>query len=276
LITITKAPPFATVQDGGRMGHRWSAVPPSGAMDLAALARANLAVGNRPHTAAIEWGIGAGQLRIPAGIAAAIGGAAVTARRDGDLFTIEDFRSGAWAYIAMAGGVDVPEVLGSRSTYLPGGFGGRSGRLLRTGDVLKTGAAKTGAVTSATAAVAVDRVPTSDPQRPIEIVAGPDRGLLDDDAWERFLGAEWTVSRAVSRAGYCLEGPVIPFEPAADLPSGPVCPGTIQLPSGGRPIVLMPDGPTVGGYPRIAVVLSRSLGRLAQRRPGESVRFAPP
>lgn len=270
MITVTKAPPFATVQDGGRIGHRGSAVPPSGPMDREALTRANLAVGNPPHAAAIEWGIGAGQLRIGAGVAVSIAGAAVTPHRDGELLTIEGLRSGAWAYIAVEGGIDVPEVMGSRSTYLPGGFGGLAGRLLRTGDVLQTGMAPTGRGRMGTDLL----LPNDDSDSPIEIVAGPDREMLDDDGWERFLGAEWTVSRAVSRAGYCLDGPSLSSDPPADLPSGPVCPGTVQLPPGGRPIVLMPDGPTVGGYPRIAVVISQSLGRLAQRRPGESVRFA--
>jgi len=268
VITVLKAPPFATVQDAGRFGHRSSAVPPSGAMDREALARANLAVGNEPGAAAIEWGIGAGRLGLGPGVEIAIAGASVAARREADLLTIEQVRSGAWAYIAVQGGVDVPEVLGSRSTYLPGGFGGVEGRLLKTGDVLRTGAGG-----KRREKAEIELAPSAELHLPVEIVTGPDRAMLSDESWQRFLTAEWTVTHAVSRAGYRLDGPALPFEPPEDLPSAPVCPGTIQLPPGGQPIVLMPDGPTVGGYPRIAVVLSRSLGRLAQRRPGESVRF---
>lgn len=268
MITVLRAPPFATVQDLGRFGHRSSAVPPSGAMDPDALVRANLAVGNQPGAAAIEWGIGAGRLRLASEVVVAIAGADVVAQREGDELAIDELRSGAWAYVAVAGGVDVPEVLGSSSTYLPGGFGGVEGRLLRTGDVLRAGPPKTGREVAGETPP-----PLPDSESPIGVIAGPDRGLLTDAAWAAFLTTEWTVSRAVSRAGYHFDGPALPFHLPNDFPSAPVCPGTVQLPPGGRPIALMPDGPTVGGYPRIAVVVTREVGRLAQRRPGESVRF---
>jgi len=269
MITVLKAPPFATVQDLGRFGYRGSAVPPSGAMDPDALARANLAVGNRPGAAAIEWGIGSGRLGLTPGLAVALAGADVVARREADVLAIDEFRAGAWVYVAVAGGVDVPEVMGSRSTYLPGGFGGFEGRLLRTGDVLRAGTGGNGRQETPT------EPPDSIASTSVPVLPGPDRAMLPDEAWDRFLAAGWIVSRAVSRAGYRLDGPALPFDPPEDLPSAPVCPGTVQLPPGGRPIVLMPDGPTVGGYPRIAVVVSGELGWLAQRRPGEPVRFVP-
>jgi biotin-dependent carboxylase-like uncharacterized protein len=269
MITIVNAPPFATVQDLGRIGHRSSAVPPSGAMDPAALARANRMVGNEPGAAAIEWGIGGGRFGLSGAIEVAIGGADAITRREGDDLIVDGFRSGAWAYLAVSGGIAVPEVLGSRSTYLPGRFGGLHGRQLRTGDVLPAGSRLQSAEVAAP-----PPPPEAGAGALVAVVPGPDRALLSDGAWEQFLAAEWVVSRAVSRAGYRLEGPDLPLAPAAQFPSSPVCPGTIQLPPGGRPIVLMPDGPTVGGYPRIAVVISSELGRLAQRRPGEPVRFA--
>lgn len=271
MITILKAPPFATVQDRGRWEYRSIAVPPSGAMDPAALERANHLAGNAPGAAAIEWGIGAGRLRLSPALDAAVAGAHVIARRERDELIVESFRAGAWAYVAVAGGVDVPEVLGSRSTCLPGRFGGLEGRLLRTGDVLKTGSAPAGRARIATAPDATRQEGT-----PFRVLPGPDLAVVGTALWEDFLEAEWTVSRAVSRAGYRLDGPALPFEAAPELPSVPVCPGTVQLPPGGRPIVLMPDGPTVGGYPRIAVLISSELGRFAQRRPGERVRFVPP
>lgn len=271
MITVLRAPPFATVQDLGRFGHRGSAVPPSGAMDPDALARANIAVGNDPGAAAIEWGIGAGQLGLSPGLAVSLAGADAIARREGDVLTIEELRSGAWTYIAVRGGIDVPEVLGSRSTYLAGGFGGFEGRLLRTGDVLYERKERQERAERREQFRRSSRSSRST----ISIVAGPDRAMLSDAEWERFVAAEWTVSRAVSRAGYRLEGRAVSIDVPDDLPSAPVCPGTIQLPPGGQPIVLMPDGPTVGGYPRIAVVVSRELGELAQRRPGEAVRWNP-
>ncbi|HEX2449700.1 MAG TPA: biotin-dependent carboxyltransferase family protein [Gemmatimonadales bacterium] len=271
MITLLRAPPFAAIQDLGRFGHRGSAVPVSGAMDPGSLARANALAGNDPNLAAMEWGIGAGQLRLAPGVVVGLAGADASVRREGDVLNVVEFQAGAWLYIAFRGGIDVPLVLGSRSTYLPAGFGGFEGRLLRTGDVLRVGAGGSGAK---------QPVPDSSLSRlnpgTFTVVPGPDRPLLDEPTWRRFLAAEWIVSRAVSRAGYRLEGPLLPFEAPDDLPSAPVCPGTVQLPPGGRPIVLMPDGPTVGGYPRIAVVVSGDLGRFAQRRPGESVRFSLP
>ncbi|HET8623910.1 MAG TPA: biotin-dependent carboxyltransferase family protein [Gemmatimonadales bacterium] len=269
MITVVRAPPFATVQDLGRYGHRAAAVPVSGAMDPVSLARANGLVGNEPGLAAVEWGIGAGSLRLAPNTVVGWAGADVSIRREGDMLTVTAFRSGAWLYIAAQGGIDVPVVLGSRSTYLPGSFGGLEGRLLRAGDRLPTGRANVGRADRDT----VTQAPTFGASA-FEIVPGPDRHLLHDRVWKEFLETEWTVSRAVSRAGYCLDGPVLAFEASADLPSAPVCPGAVQVPPGGRPIVLMPDGPTVGGYPRIAVVVSGELSRLAQRRPGEPVRFS--
>lgn len=271
MITILKAPPFATVQDRGRSGHRSIAVPPSGAMDPEALDRANQMVGNAPGTAGIEWGIGGGRLRLSDALDAALAGADAIARREGDELIVEGFRSGAWAYLAVAGGVEVPEVLGSRSTYLPARFGGMDGRLLRAGDVLRTGAAPRGG-----ARMAIASAPVGEAGAAFRVLPGPDLAFVGKAIWGDFLEAEWIVSRAASRAGYRLEGPSLPVEAAPELPSVPVCPGTVQLPPGGQPIVLMPDGPTVGGYPRIAVLLSSELGRFAQRRPGEPVRFAPP
>ncbi len=238
-------------------------------MDPAALIEANARAGNQPGLAAIEWGMGAGMLRIAGDVPVAMAGADAAVRREGDVLAVDELRAGAWLYLAVRGGIDVAPVLGSRSTYLPGGFGGFEGRLLRTGDVLPIG--EVGGRGREGEGTGLPVVP--DARLAVAIVPGPDRYLLRDDAWADFLAAEWVVSRAVSRAGYRLDGPALTCEIPDDLPSAPVCPGTIQLPPGGRPIVLMPDGPTVGGYPRIAVVLSESLGRLAQRRPGEPARF---
>ena len=98
--------------------------------------------------------------------------------------------------------------------------------------------------------------------------------MLDDDAWTSLLGAGFTVGRASDRMGYRLEGPPVLATAPRDLPSEPACPGAIQLPPDGRPIVLMADAPTVGGYPKAAVVCSADLGRLAQCPPGAVIRFA--
>ena len=284
MITMLRAPPFATIQDLGRAGHLDAAVPRAGALDPFALARANILVGNPPGAAAVEWGLAGGEVRferdatvvLNGAIArATIGGRAVgpghaSRAAAGEVLAVERIEDGAWLYLAVSGGVDVPPVLGSRATYLPGRFGGFEGRLLRSGDRLPLGSPAGEARTG----VPLDRL-ASAPRTPIGLLPGPDIGLLPDAAWRRLVETEFRVSHAVSRMGYRLEGPAPVLSLPGDLPSAPACIGTIQLPPGGEPIVLMPDGPTVGGYPRIAVVATADLGRLAQRRPGEVVRFEP-
>jgi antagonist of KipI len=293
MITVLRAPPFATVQDLGRSGHLHAAVPRAGALDPFALALANILVGNGPNSAAVEWGLTGGEVRFEQDATIAISGARARATLGGrpvphceaaraaagEVLAIERIEAGAWVYLAVAGGINVPEVLGSRSTYLPARFGGMEGRLLRAGDHLPIGRPSTAALPGepptsipsrreATAELADPR-----PADPIAVLPGPGLGLLPSAAWRWLVETEFRVSRAVSRMGYRLEAPSPAFPLPGDLPSAPACVGTIQLPPGGEPIVLMPDGPTVGGYPRIAVVASPDIGRLAQRSPGEVVRF---
>jgi biotin-dependent carboxylase-like uncharacterized protein len=284
MITILRAPPFATVQDLGRAGHLDAAVPRAGALDPFALALGNILVGNPPGAAAIEWGLAGGEVRLDRNASVALtgatAGAAISGRPvasgsavravAGDVLAVERIVDGAWLYLAVSGGIDVPAVLGSRATYLPARFGGLEGRLLRSGDRLPLGrpTARAGALrTSPTS------LPGSGSRAPIGLLPGPDLQRLPGAAWSWLVETEFRVSRAVSRMGYRLEGPGPAFQLPGDLPSAPACIGTIQLPPGGGPIVLMPDGPTVGGYPRIAVVATADLGRLAQRRPGDAVRF---
>jgi biotin-dependent carboxylase-like uncharacterized protein len=282
MITVLRPSPFVTVQDLGRTGYLHAAVARGGALDPLALALGNVLVGNAPGAAALEWGLAGGELRIEhdttialtgATARATLGGRAVESNRAiraaaGDVLAITLIEEGAWVYLSIAGGIDVPVVLGSRATYLPARFGGLEGRLLRAGDRLPTGKHTAGAAGPA----------LPQPARtgePIALLPGPDRLVLPDAAWLWLTQTEFRVSRAVSRMGYRLEGVRPPFPLPGDLPSAPACLGTIQLPSGGEPIVLMPDGPTVGGYPQIAVVATVDIGRLAQRRPGDAVRFCP-
>jgi biotin-dependent carboxylase-like uncharacterized protein len=284
MITVLEAPAFATVQDLGRPGFLHAAVPRAGALDPLALAAANLLVGNERDAGAIEWGLSRGEVRFERDCAVALCGARAigtlgglplaTGRalraRAGDRLRIERLEAGAWLYLAVSGGVDVPPVLGSRATYLPARFGGHEGRLLRAGDRLPLGRTET---TVAPGPEPGEELRTAGNLDPIAIVSGPDRALLPGAAWDWLLRTEFRVSRAVSRMGYRLEAPPPELPLPGDRPSAPACPGTVQLPPGGEAIVLMADGPTVGGYLRIAVVSSTDLGRLAQRRPGEPVRF---
>lgn len=276
MIIVGKAPPFATVQDLGRRGHRHEGVPPSGAMDATTLERLNEALGNTPGAAGLEWALGEGSLQPERPVTVALGpvGAhldgvsvppwSVSACPRGATLHLEPPSACRFGYLAVAGGIAVPLALGSRSTYLPGRFGGLEGRRLRAGDRLPVGPAPGEA----------RRLSAPDQQTDaIRVVRGPQADLFGPEAWSALLGGQYRVGVASDRMGYRLEGPILRHGGPASLPSEPACPGAIQVPDGGAPIVLMPDGPTVGGYPKIAVVIAADMGRLAQAQPGAVPQF---
>ncbi len=272
MIDIATAPPFATIQDLGRFGHRASGVPVSGAMDRDALRLANSLVGNPPEAAAIEWALGGGAIVFRRPMRYALAGALRAPRcavaNAGDTIAVMPPLNGRFFYIAIEGGIDVPMVLGSRSTYLPGAFGGLEGRMLRTGDRLPVGVPR--ATNTPLPPVPGPYPLTSDPVR---LIFGPHKGAFTPQHREQFLATAFTIARASDRTGYRLDGAPLAAGDFGTRLSEPVCPGAIQITTSGQPIVLMPDAPTVGGYPVIGVVHSADLGRFAQLRPGDPVEF---
>ena len=280
MITVTSAPPFATIQDLGRPGYRDCGVPPSGLADRDSGLTLNSMLGNDPNAAVVEWAVAGGALRFETDCAIAIGGAEAQCFVDGrpvDTWAAVWIHAGAelrvsritrgrFLLIAVRGGISVPLVMGSRSTLLSAGIGGLEGRRLRNGDTLPVGDSWSRRAPRTAAGPA-----TFDGT--IHIARGPQAELFDASAWETLLGAEFTVSHASDRTGFRLQGSNIPCRFAADLPSEPTCVGAIQVPDGGEPIVIMQDGPTVGGYPKIAVIRSAWVSRFAQLMPGERVRF---
>ena len=281
MIEVVKAPPFATVQDRGRTRLRSQGVPWSGAMDLEAMVFANLLAGNPPAAAVIEWALGEGKIRLTDTRTYCVFGATVEMNysllppgmtlmgEEGDEITLH-VPEQRFAYIAFGGGLDVPEVLGSRSTYLPGGFGGHEGRRLKNGDRLPLGPAVTRWNTGWSEAMG-EFLPS--PAGQVRLVPGPQVDLFEPEAIDRLLSGKLAVGRGSDRMGYRLEGQEFSHNAPPALPSEPVCVGAVQVPQGGAPIVLMPDGPTVGGYPKIASVITADLGRLAQLAPAERPLF---
>jgi antagonist of KipI len=283
MISITKAPPYLTVQDTGRRRTRAAGVPPGGAMDSFALRVANALVGNAPDLAVLEWALGGGSITFQRDCAFALTGATVEASisgvhvapctttlgRAGDILAVRQITSGRFLYLACSGGFDVPLLLGSRSTYLPGHFGGAAGRMLKTGDSLPLG--HPAEPPSPGCHCAADLIPRYD-SGILHVTQGTHHAMFDESSWRVFTESSYRVSTASDRTGYKLEGPPITNSLGA-LPSEAGCPGTIQVPADGAPICLMADAPTVGGYPKIAVVSEADLPILAQRRPGDSVRF---
>ncbi len=282
MITVLVAPPFATVQDLGRTGYRDVGVPVSGLADRDSGIALNSLLGNDSNAAMIEWAVAGGVLRFDSAAIVAVGGADATSFVNeralspwtvvevskGDELRIERFIRGRFLLVAVRGGVDVPRIMGSRSTLLSAAIGGFDGRRLRAGDRLPIGDSKLAAPEPAT--LSAQRALNDDA---VHVRRGPQAMLFDDGAWTTFLDTNFTVSRASDRTGYRLDGATMTHCGAASLPSEPTCVGAIQVPDGGAPIVIMNDGPTVGGYPKIAVIRSSWLSRFAQRAPGDGVKF---
>lgn len=301
VLEVTASGLLTTVQDRGRPDHRDEGVPVAGACDPVGLAVANLVIGNVAEAAAIECTIlGPGLVALEDAVIG-LGGADLGARIEpggrrlapgrahrlwvGDrvAFAAEPPGDGCRAYLAVAGGVDVPAVLGSRSTSLVGGFGGLDGRPLRERDRIL--AAQPGR-----------RIRNHLPRwpgpltpwpldAPIRVLPGPSRGHDRSGAGPgaaagtnveamALVATAWQVASASDRRGLRLDGPPIPSAMGAAAPSHGVLPGTIQLTPSGQPLVLLNDGGTTGGYPVIGVVITADLWRLGQARPGTSLRFA--
>lgn len=276
---------YSTIQDGGRRGYRSLGVPPSGAMDPAALWAANAAVGNAPDAPALEVTAPGPVLRALDDVTAAIAGADLSAEvdgtpvepafplrlRSGQRIRFGAPRAGMWAYVAVAGGIEGRTALGSASTFVPGLLGGSAGRRLREGDVLGR------ATTPPRAGPGKRSEPPALPPGGItvRVILGPQDEWLTEEARAALLKEEYRTSLQSDRTGARLDGPVLAHRSAGAFLSDGVLPGAVQVPSGGRPIVIMPDGPTTGGYPKAAVVIAADLRLLAQARPGTVVRFRP-
>jgi antagonist of KipI len=290
LIRIRQAGLQTTVQDLGRAGRQADGVPVCGAMDTVALRVANMLAGNDDGAAALEMTIIGPAITFEAPMVVALAGADLGARLDnhslpcwhaarvraGSTLTFAGAASGCYAYLAVGGGIDVPQVLGARSTYVRGHFGGVEGRPLRTGDVLSAGRPLSTVVESSEVAKWGVSSAVRDTYRvgaPIRLLDGTHAHLLDDRSRERLVSADFRVSTQSDRMGYRLSGQPLALESAVELLSEGVTLGTMQLPPGGEPIVLLADRQTTGGYPRIAHVAMADVPAFVQRRPGDVVRF---
>jgi biotin-dependent carboxylase-like uncharacterized protein len=273
---------LSSVQDGGRPGQAGEGVTRGGAADRWSLAIANALLGNAPAAAALELTLAGPTLQaltaVTLGLAGGIGGRVATSGlavgpgtsftlQLGEVLQLDGPSTGARGYLALAGGIDVPVVLGSRSTALGAGFGGLEGRAVRAGDRLR---ALGDTLLRPPRRWPGDPAPTPGP---IRVLPGPDAGSLGPDAFAALLAGRWTVSPSSDRVGLRLDGARIPGEPAEELASHGVVNGTVQLPPDRLPIVLLVDHQPTGGYPVIAVTITADLERAAQLVPGASVQF---
>jgi antagonist of KipI len=295
-IDILRSSFLTTVQDLGRMGFREFGVSPGGALDSHALRVANLLVGNKESAAGIEITFGGVQLRfadervvawcggefdvrigstsLPAGHAGFV--------RAGDVLIFNQPKTGCRSWLGISGGIDVPLVLGSRSTDLRANFGGLDGRALRDGDEVPLGG------NSERPKILIEKLreqkvanwkPPHDWSSPakhepvLRVICGSNSDRFNDVTIQRFTNDVFVVSADSNRMGARLEGPHLQRDHDVDLVSEGVAPGTIQVPPSGQPILLLGDCQTIGGYPKIAHVITVDLSVAAQLRAGDSVRF---
>ncbi len=295
---------LTTVQDGGRHGYAHFGVGAAGAVDPAALRIANMLVGNVEDAATLEITLRGPRLRFEADALIAIAGAEIDVNsganvlpcwrpiviRAGSELAFGGMPRGARAYLAVAGGIDAPGVLGSRSSDLNAGIGPFA-RPLVAGDVLHCASARgpcrdlwrqLDALPRAEHRQALATRWSVDPEnwfdysgeRPIRAIAGAHFDALDDISQRALFGHEFRIGVDSNRVGARIEGHALALRAPLELISTGVMPGTVQLPPGGTAIVLGAEGPTTGGYPRIAHVIAVDQGHLAQRRPGDLMRFA--
>lgn len=284
-IMVVKPGWFSTVQDGGRYGYQQYGVSVSGAMDRRSFILANRLVGNRDHDAALELTLKGPEFLFEHDSVVAVTGADLMPYVDGrDIplwtsllvkaggrLTFGTRRRGARCYLAIAGGVDVPMVLGSRSTHIASQTGGVKGRVLAQGDVLVGGMP-----TLHQRATIGRHLP--EPLRPIystdamlRIISGPQRASFSEQAFETLTTNAYRISSQSDRMGYRLEGPRIAHENRAQWISDGTAMGALQVPADEQPILLMADRQTTGGYPKIAVVVSVDLHLAAQLLPGDTL-----
>ena len=291
---------LTTVQDLGRFGHQQDGIIVSGAMDALALRVANLLVGNDENDAGLEITLLGPRIRFEANHLIALTGAHLAATLNGQPvgrhrpvwvaagteLAFGPAVAGCRAYLAVAGGVAVAPVLGSRSTYLRAGFGGLAGRALRAGDGLPVGEpsvigralsqrlARPGAASAAAGFTPGPMLCPRPAYRPVlRAVRGPEYGQFWAESQRAFWQESFAITPAADRMGYRLQGPPLARPDATELLSSAVTFGTVQVPPGGQPIVLLADHQTTGGYPRIAQVISVDWPALAQAAPGQQLRF---
>ena len=274
---------YTTIQDRGRFGYQQFGVPVCGRIDPFAYEVANALVGNLEGQAVLEATVLGPTLRVKVrGVVAVTGGDLTPVLNNmalpmwesvsiqpGDVIQFKGLRSGCRAYVSVAGGIDVPVVMGSRSTYVGGVIGGVDGRPLAAGDRLMKGPGGG----EAGLRVPSDFIPTYPKQLEIRVILGPQDDYFHEGI-ETFLATTFRVSPKADRMGYRLEGDPIKHRDGVEksIVSEPSVPGGVQVPADGQPIILLVEQ-TVGGYAKIATVISSDIGRVGQAKTGDRIRF---
>lgn len=296
MIEIVETPPLNSIQDLGRLGYRCHGIGRSGAMDHVALAAANALLGNDEGAAGIEFQLFPVRLRFTANTVFSLTGADCLARlggrllppwwameaRAGQELVLLPPQRGLRSYLAVPGGLDVPVVLGSRSTQMRDGFGGLEGRALVAGDRLAAlpsvpfvmrGPAGFGALPAAQALDSGDCPEAKAGEIVLRVIPAAEYDQFDDASRAALWHSPWKVTAQSNRQGYRLSGDTLQRTQLLEMRSHGIVPGVIQVPPSGQPIIQLADGNSAGGYPKIGVVIEADLWRIAQAIPGNVLRF---
>ena len=271
-----------TVQDLGRWGLMRYGIPTAGAMDQRSLVMGNLLVRNPDNAAALETTLQGLKLQALTRVAIAITGAdldpwvndqpapqwSAFTMREGDVLHFKRRKKGLRAYATMQGGIDVPEVLGSRATYVRG----RIGAILRAGEIVSIGPSEFEAPENVLA-VPQEYRPDFNRTDPIRVLMGPQDDCYTPRGIATFLNSTYRISPQADRQAFRTEGPEIEIAKGPGIISDPIPPGAIQVPGDGKPIVLLRDSQVTGGYAKIAIVARVEMDFLGQMMPGDTIRF---
>ena len=271
------------IQGSQRIGYQQFGVPVSGVMDSYSSRIGNILVGNDEEEACLEILMIGPKLVFDKKTKVAITGANLEAKinnieiamwrsyevNKGDVLTFGNIKSGCRSYVCFAGGIDVEEVMGSKSTYTKAMLGGFEGRALKEGDYIKLGECNIDYCS------VLDKkyIPIWDNEVEIRIIKGPQDDKFENKEWEKLISSDYTVTNECDRMGYRLEGDAIKHIDGADIVSDGIAFGAIQIPGHGQPIIMMADRQTVGGYTKIGNVISIDLHKLSQTKPGDKIRF---
>ena len=278
---------LTTIQDAGRYRYQQSGMSVSGVMDSFSHRTANILVGNSQDEAVLEATLTGPTLEFLGDSAVAVTGAVAAVMlngrpaamwqslpvKQGDVLSFGPITGGARLYIAFAGGIDVPVVMGSKSTYIKARVGGLEGRALKAGDVLALNPLGIKVESIASKAAHPRFIPEYSSKITLRVVLGPQDDYFTSEGIETFLNTPYTVTNECDRMGYRLEGEAIAHKDGGDIISDGIVMGAVQVPGNGKPIILMADRQTTGGYTKIATVISADLPLVSQARPGNTLHF---
>ncbi|AOT70506.1 biotin-dependent carboxyltransferase family protein [Geosporobacter ferrireducens] len=277
---------LTSVQDGGRYGYQQFGVPVAGVMDSFAHRIANILVENEENEAVLEITLLGPQIEFLSEAVIAITGGNLSPEinrrsvemwksiyvKSGDILSFSGAKTGCRSYIAFAGGIDVPIIMGSKSTYAKAKIGGYEGRLLKAEDILDIGNTKY-VLSSSKRSLPRQYIPEYKNHFEVQVVLGPQDDLFTTKGIETFLSNPYTVTNECDRMGFRLEGEEIEHIQGGDIISDGIALGAIQVPGHGKPIIMMADRQTTGGYTKIGNVIWEDLNKIAQAKPGDIIRF---